>query len=851
SVASEPAAILEPAVAPEPSAEPAARFPVELVPLPAIDTIEQPYASDPVAIVVNRGDQAGEAFALGLEKAGWTVVRANLPLPDGAQTPESTWDGEAAQRRLTEALDAAGRLDLCLVPLVGSDVWDHSVRELADAVLVARHACGPLAAGARSGSRAAFVTVTRIDGGLGHRGERQAAQALVGGVGGVVKTLAHEEPSIFCRALDIHPGLAVDDAVAVLLDEIRDAALDITEVGVDSSRGRWTIVPGPYGSVGGHPGSPSVPPADGSSAGGAATVGGDDVFVVTGGGRGVTATCIRALGASSQGTFLLLGRTALVAEPAWAAGVADGDLKPAAIAALVAGGGKPPTPREVEAAFRGVEAQREIRSTLDALTAAGAGASYIQVDVGDAEAVRAALSQHRERVTGVVHGAGTLSDGLLRTKTAEDVRRVFTPKLAGLRNVLDALGDAPVGHVVLFTSVAGLFGNAGQADYAAANEALCRVAASLKREHPDRHVTAIDWGAWDGGMVAADLRAVFRERGVELLAPDAGARMFVAEFTAGHSDDACVLIGSPKGLSAGSGPRPARGFTARRDLIGIEGTEVLQDHRIDAFPVLPATFGLGWLVNVLERAHPGLRVVEVRGFEVHKGIVFDGTQGREYQVEVPLAETVDGRLVVRASVRGVAATGRPVSHYVGTFVLAEQVDPAPPGVAGAGGTIVHEPQSGPEDGLAIYTEGILFHGPSLQGIRRIRQRRDDRVVLECRLADQVVAGGAFAGALHSPVLADVLLHGPSVLGRWLTGQACLPLAVGRFEYFAQLPDGDRFIVVLDDIRSTASSLTVTVTACDPEGRVLQRLTDVSMIGTPDMAAKFAEAVRSRQAGETA
>nr|WP_235433384.1 SDR family NAD(P)-dependent oxidoreductase [Protofrankia coriariae] len=883
-----------------PPVEQVARHPVEIVGLPPVDRIGQPYPAGPVAVVVHPAEQADETFAAGLEEAGWTVTRVSLPAPGGDGSSDlAAWDGEAVERRLsealTDALGATGRIDLFLTVLGGSDTaddhgvrqdttgdhsvrqdaWDHGVRQLADAVLVAKHASVPLATAARSGDRAAFVTVTRLDGGLGHRGGRGAAEALLGGVGGVVKTLAHEEPSIFCRALDIDPELGGDDALAVLLDEIADAATDTLEVGVDAARRRWTVIPAPYGSPRASTAvatGATVAPVAGSVAGtgvaatgavpSAPTVGAGDVFVVTGGARGVTASCVRALGEHSQVEFLLLGRTALAAEPDWAAGVADADLKRAAIAALGAGGGRPPTPRQVDAVLRDIQAQREIRATLDALAGSGsaAAASYLQVDVGDAAAVRDALAAHRDRITGVVHGAGTLADGLVRTKTPDDVRRVFTPKLAGLRNVLDALDGAPIRHVVLFTSVAGLFGNAGQADYAAANEALCRVAASLKREHPDRHVTAIDWGAWDGGMVAADLRELFHARGVELLAPATGARMFVEQFGAERVDDVCVLVGQRKALTDGTGPRPGRAFTARRELTGIEDTEVLQAHRIDASPVLPATFGLGWLVNVLERAHPGLQVIEASGFEVHKGIVFDGAHSRAYQVEVPLAEARDGRLTVRAAVRAAAGgTGSgagsgagsgsalPVSHYVGTFVLAE-APPAAPVAPGRPGEAVG---SGPEDGVEIYTGGTLFHGPALQGIRRILQRSDDRVVLECRLADQVVADGAFAGALHSPVLADILLHGPSVLGRWLTGLACLPLAVGRWEYFAPLPDGEPFVVVLDDVRRAASSITVTVTASDPGGRVLQRLRDVSMIGTPDMAAKFAAAVRWWLPGEGA
>ncbi|WP_408014244.1 KR domain-containing protein [Saccharopolyspora elongata] len=98
---------------------------------------------------------------------------------------------------------------------------------------------------------------------------------------------------------------------------------------------------------------------------------------------------------------------------------------------------------------------------------------------------------------------------------------------------------------MLFTSVAGLLGNAGQADYAAANEALCRLAASWKRQRPDCHVTAIDWGAWDGGMDH------FHARGVWLLDPEVGAQAFVEQFGKERSDDVCALVGEDKSLSAG------------------------------------------------------------------------------------------------------------------------------------------------------------------------------------------------------------------------------------------------------------------------------------------------------------
>jgi hypothetical protein len=120
-------------------------------------------------------------------------------------------------------------------------------------------------------------------------------------------------------------------------------------------------------------------------------------------------------------------------------------------------------------------------------------------------------------------------------------------------------------------------------------------------------------------------------------------------------------------------------------------------------------------------------------------------------------------------------------------------------------------------------------------------------VIECRLPDAPIGQGNYAGSLHSPVLADVVIQAGSLLGVWYMQSGCLPLTVGRIDYYAPLPDDSPFVVVVDDLRATdASQVTVTATAHDPQGRVLQRYSDLAVIATPEMTAKFAEAVELRE-----
>jgi hypothetical protein len=98
-----------------------------------------------------------------------------------------------------------------------------------------------------------------------------------------------------------------------------------------------------------------------------------------------------------------------------------------------------------------------------------------------------------------------------------------------------------VRFVVFFSSVAGVFGNRGQADYAAASQALNRLAAELNGRFSGR-VVSISWGPWRGaGMVTPELEAEFLRRGVCLINLNDGVEAFFDELSAGNPQDAQVL----------------------------------------------------------------------------------------------------------------------------------------------------------------------------------------------------------------------------------------------------------------------------------------------------------------------
>ncbi|MFI0947206.1 SDR family NAD(P)-dependent oxidoreductase [Streptomyces sp. NPDC021086] len=201
---------------------------------------------------------------------------------------------------------------------------------------------------------------------------------------------------------------------------------------------------------------------------------------------------------------------------------------------------------------------------LAELSAMGAEAETVACDMTDREQV-AGLFDGRA-YSAIFHASGVTDDGLLADLTADRLERVWAPKAQAAWWLHEFAGE--VGAFVLFSSAAGVFGNPGQAAYAAANTYLDGLA-----EH--RHAlglpaTSIAWGPWESGM-AAELEAAHLERmarsgfrplpvaeGLELLdrAVGAGNATALAVALAGGSSTA-ALPPLLRALFPGRGPRAA------------------------------------------------------------------------------------------------------------------------------------------------------------------------------------------------------------------------------------------------------------------------------------------------------
>jgi NAD(P)-dependent dehydrogenase (short-subunit alcohol dehydrogenase family) len=284
--------------------------------------------------------------------------------------------------------------------------------------------------------------------------------------------------------------------------------------------------------------------------------------LVTGGARGITAEIAAALGQKYQPNLILIGRSPLPPEEEMAdtAGLTEtANIKRALIARCEANGTEMRL-ADIDQLYRELMRDREIRTNLARLRSTGGQVEYHSLDVRDRESLAALLKDVTDRfgrIDGVIHGAGVIEDKLLRDKTPESFDRVFGVKVESAAALSELLDAEELKFCVFFASIASRYGNRGQADYAAANEVLSKMALELDRRWPAR-VFSVAWGPWAQIGMVADLEKHLVARGVALIDPAVGAERFIDELEFGWKGESEVLI-------AGGAERVAAATTRRRD----------------------------------------------------------------------------------------------------------------------------------------------------------------------------------------------------------------------------------------------------------------------------------------------
>ncbi len=602
-----------------------------------------------------------------------------------------------------------------------------------------------------------WVTLTRTG---GFDAQPAMTDAFADGArAGFTKALGREWSETAATVLDVAPEQSEDEVAAAVLRELRAAPLDEVFVRNAQRRGvAYRVEPLPAF------GRPRA-----------------EVVLITGGARGIGGAVARELARRGQRKLALVGRSE--APPA----AHDLGAAKAEIRARIEAGPERATPSRIERELSVVRTGNEIRATLDAVSALGADVRYYAVDLSDPTAVHGLLARVRSelgRPDVVIHGAGIEESRKIADKDEAAFARVFDAKARGGRALLEALPrDA---FFVSMGSVAGRFGNPGQVDYAAANDALARLC--LAR----RHALHVDWTAWDdvGMAVRGGMRTLLSQRGVDLLPAEAGAGLLI-DLIAAETSGELVVAGAlgdfhPTVLH----PLLDRltfdgdGVIAERAL-SLETDPWLADHAIEGTAVLPGVIGLELMTAAAAAASPGLPPVGARHVRFHKPVKLH----RDEPVTALLtAQPIDAHEVRCALVtERVLRTGRTqrTEHFEAIVVLGEVMtdDSLPSGFF-------------PDDPMsfeAIYAR--FFHGPRFRVLDQVVGVATDGLVALAHADSERIAHG-----LHAAPLALEAAFQAAGLHRMVThAQLALPAGLDEVRVLAAPgPDDELTLMVHHD-----------------------------------------------------
>ena len=490
----------------------------------------------------------------------------------------------------------------------------------------------------------------------------------------------------------------------------------------------------------------------------------DDVILVSGGGKGITAECAIAAAREVGAQLALVGSSPL-------------------------------------------EIGSPVETQLARLARDGIEARYYRCDITRRRSVRDTVAEIRRTqgpIKALIHGAGLNRPRPAREVTVEEASAEVAPKVTGLLNLWSALRDAPPDLVVGLSSIIGLTGMPGNAWYGFANEALDILLQAVEADSPNTRTQSVAFSVWRDTGMGARMGSVSRlsRMGIDAIPTDEGCRRFARLFT--HTPDSGVVVVTARlgGLDTWPAPSsrmPAIGRFCRQPVMLYPGIEAvfrvhldldtdlyLQDHVFQGSHLFPTVFGLEAMAQAALAAADldDITGIGLEGVELKRPITVAPQDGADLILWAQVVESDhgDGTVAVRANIHKEGAGG---DHFQAVVRL--NTDAQANGSALE--TMALQPETAAMQPLDdLYRETLLFQGPSFQRIRRVlalegNNRDRGRALLQVGKADATAAAqAAFAPGVRQPLVlpdpffSDALLQSAALL---VPQDTSLPVAIDR------------------------------------------------------------------------
>ena len=525
----------------------------------------------------------------------------------------------------------------------------------------------------------------------------------------------------------------------------------------------------------------------------------EDVFLVTGGAKGITAECALELARTVQVQMVLVGSSA---------------------------------------APQKKSEQSEIARTLRRFKEINLPVHYYQCDITDADAVHDLVRQVRTdlgEITGVIHGSALNRPGELGKVSVDQALKETAPKLAGAINLCEALQDRPPKLFIAFSSITGVSGMIRNGWYGFSNEALELVVQQYGERFPQTSVLSIAFSIWgEVGMgVKMGSTAWLGKMGMDAIPVQDGIARFLRLVTHYPVEKQVVVTARPSELDTFAPPPSpvpenlqfleeitvySQGIELlSRTRLTLERDPYVKDHIWRGTYLFPMVFGLEAMAQAV-RAVTGAEnfdTVTINNIELARPITLTEETATEIEIHAQVLEqSNEDAPQVHVQIRS-EHTGFNKDHFSATFVLTTDRVPVQEEIP-----VCRAPLDIASD-RDLYNGRLLFQGPLFQRIQQTIHLASDTCLFRTGPHPENIKTPVWSWYLGDPFLRDALLQAGQIA---VPQDLALPRRIESIERFPVTLDTDERLWIRITIeRRTAEDISGTVTLFNKNGELVERM----------------------------
>lgn len=527
----------------------------------------------------------------------------------------------------------------------------------------------------------------------------------------------------------------------------------------------------------------------------------EDVILVTGGAKGITAECAIALAKTTGVKMALVGRSS--------------------------------------------EDNSDVSQTLKRFQAEGLTCRYYACDIADAEAVVELVQKITAElgvITGVVHGAGLNTPRRVEQVSLEAAQKEVSPKVLGAYNLLQALAATPPKLIATFSSIIGVTGMPGNTWYAFANESLALLLRHFQAQHPDTQVVSLAYSVWDEVGMGARMGSIkiLERMGINPIPLKEGVARFLKLFQCDPKVVQVVIVARLAGLDTWSPVPLPTTETLRfigqvlsvepnvelkvRTHLSLERDHYVKDHIWRGSYLFPTVFGLEAMAQATAYVTGEMhnKIVRIEDISLRRPIVVNPTHGVEIEIHAEVMEAqANGERPVKVSIR-TEQTGFATDHFAATLIIGD-LKPGVRETLQLGEPLAINPKTD------LYGS-LLFQGERFQRMGEIYSLNQHKSVFRsyARSSETDLAQESFGLDMDSylllgdPYLRDVLLQSVQLT---IPQHICLPVEIGKIEFFQNPnPQEEARIVTVLLLKREDREYISEVFTTDEQGCIIEKLT---------------------------